>query len=367
MGLLDGLLGEQGSDQRLKLKMGLMGLTHRPNQQLMAQWGGELQQSQATKAEAAKVNKTAQYLRSLGTAQAMQAAAALEAGSLDASSAYAEATKPAPGPWANAIEVNNRLVQPGPDGQAQVLFDGNTPEPGFRLASQQEEQAYGGPGQIGPDGKFYPLENAASEPLVRNVKLADGSEVMVQWNQQTQKWDPAPIPEGGSGGQPRDKLTESQSKITLFQTLQTETAPVLDQIEKIWDPANIPDAAARSTPIAGNFFQSQQGQIYYSAASAWAEGALRISTGAAATEPEIQRTLKTYFAQPGDTPQTVQFKNQMRAMYERSIQRALGARTVEGQLALPADFASNVVSGAASPPAASGPVVIDGYTVEAIE
>lgn len=95
MGLLDGLLGEQGSDQRLKLKMGLMGMTHRPNAALMNMWGGELQQSQATKAEAAKVNKTAQYLRSLGTAQAMQAAAALESGAVDANTAYQTAMQQA--------------------------------------------------------------------------------------------------------------------------------------------------------------------------------------------------------------------------------------------------------------------------------
>ena len=186
-------------------------------------------------------------------------------------------------------------------------------------------------------------------PKTLNIKLADGSDAVVQWNAQTKTWDPASIPAGGASGQPKDVLTESQSKLTLFQTLQTETAPVLSQIEQIWDPANIPDAAARSTPIAGNFFQSQQGQIYNVAAAAWAEGALRIATGAAAQDDEIKRTVRTYFAQPGDTPQTVQFKNQMRAMYERAIQKSLGARTVDGQLSLPADFAASIAGDTAAP------------------
>ena len=234
------------------------------------------------------------------------------------------------------------------------------------------------PEPVSPEGKLSqdmrnnlvdPSAIPVDAPKTLNIKLADGSDAVVQWNAQTQTWDPASIPAGGASGQPKDVLTESQSKLTLFQTLQTETAPVLSQIEKIWDPANIPDAAARSTPIAGNFFQSQQGQIYNVAAAAWAEGALRIATGAAAQDDEIKRTVRTYFAQPGDTPQTVQFKNQMRAMYERAIQKSLGARTVDGQLSLPADFAASIAGDTAAPPTApaDGPIIIDGYTVEAIQ
>ena len=34
----------------------------------------------------------------------------------------------------------------------------------------------------------------------------------------------------------------------------SDTAPVLNQMEEQFNPANIPDAAARSLPIAGNFF-----------------------------------------------------------------------------------------------------------------
>lgn len=139
----------------------------------------------------------------------------------------------------------------------------------------------------------------------------------------------------GSGMKP---LTENQSKLTLFQTLQTETQPVLLNLESQFDPANLQDTAARSTPIAGNFFQSEQGQIYTSAANAWAEGALRIATGAAATPDEMQRTIRTYFAQPGDTPNTISFKAQMREMYGRAIDNSLGKPT-EGSLPTPAQFA----------------------------
>ncbi|MGR3525060.1 MAG: hypothetical protein ACU0CT_03560 [Paracoccaceae bacterium] len=196
-------------------------------------------------------------------------------------------------------------------------------------------------------------------PTTKQMKLADGSEVMVQWNRQSGTWEPAPIPQGGTTGQPREKLTESQSKTTLFQTLQTETQPVLNEIEGIWDAANLPDAAARATPIAGNFFQSQQGQIYSAAAAAWAEGALRLATGAAATQPEIERTIKTYFAQPGDTPATIEFKRGMREMYTRAIDRSLGY-SPEGALVLPDSFAQQFMG--QNPPPAPNPANGQGVT-----
>lgn len=154
----------------------------------------------------------------------------------------------------------------------------------------------------------------------------------------------------GAGSKP---LTENQSKLTLFQSLQTETQPVLLDLETQFDPSNIQDAAARSTPIAGNFFQSEQGQIYNSAATAWAEGALRIATGAAATPEEMERTKRAYFAQPGDTPNTIAFKAQMREMYNRAIQRSLGQET-SGSLPKPSDFAQQVGNGSGTGTTSTG-------------
>lgn len=204
-----------------------------------------------------------------------------------------------------------------------------------------------------------------------------GQEYKARWNPQTGEYErvgglKAPsgmavrmTPDGGfemvSGGA---KLTENQSKLTLFQSLQTETQPVLLDLEKQFDPANMTDAAARSTPIAGNFFKSEQGQIYESAATAWAEGALRIATGAAATPEEMERTKKAYFAQPGDTPTTISFKAQMREMYNRSINRALGKEELGG-LPNPSEFAKKFDDEPGS--AKKGKAVIDGYTIEQVD
>ncbi len=122
-GLLGGFFGPDGRDARQRLAIGLMGLTHNPNQQLMQMWGGEVEQRQQTKAEAEKVNKTAQYLRSLGTAQAMQAAAALENGVVDAQTAYKIATQEAAptDPWAGTKEIGGKLYRMGPNGPELVI------------------------------------------------------------------------------------------------------------------------------------------------------------------------------------------------------------------------------------------------------
>ncbi len=189
------------------------------------------------------------------------------------------------------------------------------------------------------------VANSANKaPQVKTIKLADGSESAVQWDRQAGEWVPINAPQGGGTARPKGKLTESEQKLTLFQSMQNETQPVLVQMEQSFDPANVPDAAARLLP-GGNFWQSPEGQQYTVASAAWSEGALRIATGAAATEPEIKRTVATYFAQPGDDPETVQFKQQMRNMYSRSIQRGLGYNDVTGKLETPLEFANKIDGG----------------------
>lgn len=119
MGIWDAILGERGSEDRLRLKMGLMGLTHRPNTALMQQWSNDLSTMQGERKAAETTNRTAAFLRNMGTPQAMQAADALEAGMVDASTAYQMATaKPE---QRAGIEVGNRIVDPV---TGKIIYDG---------------------------------------------------------------------------------------------------------------------------------------------------------------------------------------------------------------------------------------------------
>lgn len=206
---------------------------------------------------------------------------------------------------------------------------------------QIEELADGRKYYIDPTGQQQPrLVNDAiapqqEAPKVQTLTMPDGSEAAVQWDSQTGTWAPIDAPEGGGTANPKNKLTENQAKLTLFQTMMGETAPVLEQLEQVWNPAQFSEHAAGYFGAAGNYWKSPEGRQYAAGAAAWAEGALRIATGAAATQPEIERTVKTYFAQPGDDPATVDFKKQLRGMYARAIQAGLGETNIEGELKLP--------------------------------
>jgi hypothetical protein len=240
-------------------------------------------------------------------------------GGIDKRAAGAEVEQKA----SKTIEALSRMNTPQAKQALEYLSAGGDPVAALKMAFGK------------PEGAEYET---------KIIKLADGSESMVERRRGTNDpWQPSQIPAGGTTGtgEPTRKLTADQSKLTLFQALQTETQPVLLELEKQFNPANLSDPTMARLPIAGNYFTSPEYQIYTTAASAWAEGALRISTGAAATQPEIDRNIKTYFAQPGDTPQTVAFKSQMRKMYDRAVNGALGQAPTGESLPIPTpeDFA----------------------------
>lgn len=154
-------------------------------------------------------------------------------------------------------------------------------------------------------------------PRVETILTPEGGEVAVQWDESAGQWVPLNAPEGAIP-RPPDR-SESENRLALFGSLQTSTQPFIDQVEEAYDPANIQDAAARRVPLVGNFFQSEVGQQYEAAARAWAEGALRLQTGAAATQDEIDRLTDTYFARPGDTPSTIALKRNLRNAFTNTI------------------------------------------------
>ena len=173
-------------------------------------------------------------------------------------------------------------------------------------------------------------------PRVETILTPEGGEVAVQWDENSNQWVPLNAPEGAVP-RPPDR-SEQENKLVLFGSLQSTTQPFIDQVETQYDPSNIQDAAARSIPLVGNFFQSEVGQQYEAASRAWAEGALRLQTGAAATADEIQRTRDTYFARPGDTPNTIALKRDLRRAFTDTI---LGLTGNTGVLVSPVSSAGS--------------------------
>ncbi len=299
-----GMMGQDGIGGAIKggLAGGIQGSQF--DQQRLAQQQEEKSRLDAINQASQQKNATLEYLRRQGRDDLLSA---IEGG-MPVADAWKEVLKPQSTPDRKTIK--------GADGYNYFLDSGERVLPNVQAAQEA--------------------------PKITTLTRSDGSEVAVQWDGTKGNWAPIDAPLGGGTADPKDKLTETQSKYALFGRMQSETAPVLESMEEQFNPANTPDAMARSLPIAGNFFQSEQGQIYNSAAQAWAEGALRIATGAAATQPEIERVMQTYFAQPGDTPNTLHFKSEMRKMYARALEAASGARNINGQLPDPMTFAQSV-------------------------
>ena len=71
--------------------------------------------------------------------------------------------------------------------------------------------------------------------------------------------------------------------------------------------------------VAPNFMQTQEGQSYQQAQRAFTEARLRKDSGAAIPETEFANDRKTYFAQPGDSPETIAQKERGRAAVLASL------------------------------------------------
>jgi hypothetical protein len=132
--------------------------------------------------------------------------------------------------------------------------------------------------------------------------------------------------EFGTGLATPQNLPERQSVIALFGSMMNKTMPVINRLEQQFDPSNLQDNLAARAGWTGNYVRSEDARQYEAAGLAWAEAVLRIQTGAAATEPEVQRVFRTYFAQPGDSAATIQFKRELRDAYAISVSAASGGR-----------------------------------------
>lgn len=78
------------------------------------------------------------------------------------------------------------------------------------------------------------------------------------------------------------------------------------------------------TLLLPNALQSQLGQSYRQAQRAFTEARLRKESGAAINDAEYQKDARTYFAQPGDTPQTIHQKRAARQQVLEGLAFASG-------------------------------------------
>lgn len=141
------------------------------------------------------------------------------------------------------------------------------------------------------------------------------------------------------GFTPPEKPTEAESKSATFHQQMNTARKEIENIEKDIDVSNMLEQA--DIALAGgmtNPLSSAPAQRYRQAQEQWAEAFLRIKTGAAATQDEVDRNIRTFFPQIGDSAAVIEQKRRMREKAEQDV-KAMGGtatRRIERQQTAPA-------------------------------
>jgi hypothetical protein len=134
------------------------------------------------------------------------------------------------------------------------------------------------------------------------------------------------IVQGVKPAQSDKPMTEAQAKAAVFQSqmaaAEKELGAVKRDASKITSQADI---ALASSPL--NAFASPAAQRARQSQEQWAEAFLRFKTGAASTEEEVKRNVKTFFPQQGDKPDVIEQKARMRQQAQHDVSIAAGSKS----------------------------------------
>lgn len=208
------------------------------------------------------------------------------------------------------------------------------PDAGFRRATPEEAAGFGAPaGQIGPDGRFYPVNPPSGTSL--QVDPTTGAVTFQQ----------------GSGVKP---LTEGQSKDTVYATRAAGSLPILDEFGGALTSAGQRAMDMDPTGIVRGQ-QSPEFQKAKQAGDEFLQAILRKDTGAAITTDEMNSYGRTYLPAPGDGPEVLAQKKVARLRALEAMKAGMPPQAILQQ------------EKALANSALKAPVVIDGFTIEEIE
>lgn len=130
----------------------------------------------------------------------------------------------------------------------------------------------------------------------------------------TETGDLAAIPGGPGDRKVTDKLTEDQAKSAGYAARMANAMNLLDSIGKSNPGATRPGAGTALLNMlpesAANLVRNDDRQRVEAAQLDALDAALTLNTGAAYTREQLQGMQRSYFAQPGDSDQTVAEKQQ---------------------------------------------------------
>lgn len=163
-------------------------------------------------------------------------------------------------------------------------------------------------------------------PVTRQIKQPDGSEVVVQWNPDTRRWDPLEAPAGGEAVRPKGvKLTEQQSKDLIYYNRGLQALETFDPVSSAY--ASGMDQIASRVP-GGNYVVSEEFQRAKQAGDNFLTSILRKDTGAAITNQEQEIYGRVFLPQPGDKPAVLAQKQEARRQAIDALRGGLGPAEV---------------------------------------
>jgi hypothetical protein len=139
----------------------------------------------------------------------------------------------------------------------------------------------------------------ATEPLV-SVQGPDGQAVLVPRSQAA----------GMTPTTARKPVLGTERSALSFFNRAKEAEVVAAGLEP--EVSKMGLAGQTAMQLLPNFMQSQTGQSYRQAQRAFTEARLRKESGAAIPQSEFDNDARMYFAQPGDSPETIEQKRQAR-------------------------------------------------------
>lgn len=122
---------------------------------------------------------------------------------------------------------------------------------------------------------------------------------------------------------PDGKLTEGEQRALSYVSRMRNAEANLQA--NGYTPQGVGGVAniVASMAPGGNLVVSENFQKYQASAREWIAGMLRYDSGAAVPDTEFHRYFNTWFAQPGDRPEVIAQKEQMRQVAAQSIESGL--------------------------------------------
>lgn len=118
------------------------------------------------------------------------------------------------------------------------------------------------------------------------------------------------------------KKTEAQAKASSFAARMQQAEQDLSKLQN--EGLSGVQAVTSSVPVVGNYLQTTDHQKFETAKSAFITAMLRQESGAAVNKSEFSRYEKELFPQPGDAPEVVKQKAQLRAAAIEQMKGAAG-------------------------------------------